>query len=105
MTQHSPRRRAATRHVPPLFPRHTTAEVARHLELSDTEVLVVEAILEPVANAALDLLAKEDKRWLAMPVFTNGASQHGRPNLRDIIADPNVPFANVIEVCIGSIYF
>ena len=55
-------------------------------------MLVVDGLLEPLANAALVLLKKN------MSVIVNGVSKQGRPNLRDIIADLNTPFATPVEV-------
>lgn len=84
--------------VTTINPAYTPGEVARHLKDSDTKVIVVDAILEPVVDAALGLLGKENKAFVdGVVVIVNGPSKHGRPNLRDIVADPNTPFVDIVE--------
>lgn len=78
--------------VTPMNPTYTPGEIAHHLGDSGAEIVVVDAMLEPLADAALKLLKKD------LSVIVNGASKSGRPNLRDIIADPNTPFATHVEV-------
>ncbi|XP_071538541.1 probable 4-coumarate--CoA ligase 3 [Panulirus ornatus] len=70
---------------------YTSEEVANQLADSDAVMLVVDEVLEPLANAALKSLQRD------IPVVVNGVSTCGRPNLRDIIADPNTQFARHVD--------
>ncbi|PYZ99280.1 hypothetical protein A6K26_010085, partial [Gammaproteobacteria bacterium 2W06] len=71
---------------------YTPEEIARHLDDSGANLLVVEAVMEPLAEAALKVLKRE------VPVVVNGPSANARPNLREIIADSNTPFADFVDV-------
>lgn len=48
--------------------------------------------MEPLAEAALKVLKRD------VPVVVNGPSANARPNLREIIADSNTPFADFVDV-------
>ncbi|XP_037782771.1 probable 4-coumarate--CoA ligase 3 [Penaeus monodon] len=71
---------------------YTPEEIARHLDDSGANLLVVEGVMEPLAEAALKLLKRE------VPVVVNGPSANARPNLREIITDSNTPFADFVDV-------
>lgn len=71
---------------------YTPEEIARHLDDSGANLLVVEAVMEPLAEAALKVLKRD------VPVVVNGPSANARPNLREIIADSNTPFADFVDV-------
>ncbi|XP_047471309.1 4-coumarate--CoA ligase 3-like isoform X2 [Penaeus chinensis] len=71
---------------------YTPEEIARHLDDSGANLLVVEGVMEPLAEAALKVLKRE------VPVVVNGPSANARPNLREIIADSNTPFADFVDV-------
>lgn len=75
---------------------YTPSEIAHHLADSGASALVVESVLEPLADAALQILQKD------IPVFVNGPSKHQRPNLQQIVKDANVPFAKQVEVSMES---
>lgn len=77
----------------PINPTYTPEEVAGHLRDSGTEILVVDSLMEPLADAALALL-----QW-DIPVIVNGASKSGRPNLREIITDTSIPYAQQVDIC------
>ncbi|KAK8397194.1 hypothetical protein O3P69_004717 [Scylla paramamosain] len=82
--------------VTPFNCTYTPSEIAHHLADSGAEALVVDALLEPFADAALKLLQKE------IPVIVNGPSKHQRPNLREMVKDANIPFAKQVEVSMES---
>lgn len=70
---------------------YTPAEIATHLTDSGASLIVVESIMEPLVDAALQILQKD------IPVVVNGPSKRNRPNVRDIIQQTNIPFATDIE--------
>ncbi|KAK7074615.1 hypothetical protein SK128_002958 [Halocaridina rubra] len=79
---------------------YTPAEIANHLLDSEADMLVVDSILEPAVDAALQIIQKN------MLVVVNGASKKGRPNLQDIIKDTNIPFGKETEFnpdCIATL--
>lgn len=69
----------------------TADEVSRQLEDADGELMVVDPLMEGLLR---QVLAKLN---LQLPVFTNGPSQFGSPNLQEIIEDTTKPFAEVAE--------
>ncbi|XP_071538504.1 uncharacterized protein [Panulirus ornatus] len=70
---------------------YTAEEVARQLEDSGSEVIVTDPQLEQMVTEALARLKKN------LPVFVNGASSLGNPNLRHIIEDTSRPLAEPVE--------
>ncbi|XP_042879849.1 4-coumarate--CoA ligase 3-like [Penaeus japonicus] len=71
---------------------YTPEEIARHLDDSGATLLVVEGVMEPQADAALGILKRE------IPVVVNGPSPNARPNVREVLVDPNTPFADYVDV-------
>ncbi|XP_064097868.1 uncharacterized protein LOC135209141 isoform X2 [Macrobrachium nipponense] len=69
----------------------TADEVSRQLQDSHGELVVVDPLMEGLLR---QVLAKLN---LQLPVFTNGPSQFGSPNLQEIIEDTTQPFAEVAE--------
>ncbi|XP_071538506.1 probable 4-coumarate--CoA ligase 3 [Panulirus ornatus] len=76
---------------------YTAEEVARQLEDSGSEVIVTDPQLEQLVTAALARLKKN------LPVFVNGASSLGHPNLRHIIEDTSRPLAEPVESALRSL--
>ncbi|XP_068240606.1 uncharacterized protein [Palaemon carinicauda] len=70
---------------------YTPEEIANQLSDSGAQLLVVESIMEPLADAALQLLRSD------IPIIVNGKSARGRPNLQEIVTDVNTPFASDME--------
>ncbi|XP_042211277.1 4-coumarate--CoA ligase 1-like isoform X4 [Homarus americanus] len=73
-------------------PTYTPGEVATHLSDSGAGVLVVDAMMEPLADATLLHLQQD------IHVLVNGTSKNGRANLREIISSDNIPFAHQVDV-------
>ncbi|XP_066949077.1 uncharacterized protein [Macrobrachium rosenbergii] len=70
---------------------YTPEEVANQLSDSGAHLLVVESIMEPLADAVLQILRRD------IPIIVNGTSAKGRPSLQEIVNDANTPFASDME--------
>ncbi|KAB7499730.1 4-coumarate--CoA ligase-like 7, partial [Armadillidium nasatum] len=85
--------------VSPLNPLYTPGEAANQIRDSGAELLVVDSILEPLADAVLKVLGKP------MPVVVNGVSSSGRPNAQEVLADPNAKMLDFKELDPNSAAF
>ncbi|KAL7636811.1 UNVERIFIED_CONTAM: hypothetical protein RMT77_012567 [Armadillidium vulgare] len=83
----------------PLNPLYTPGETANQLRDSGAELLVVDPILEPLADAALKVLGK------SLTVVVNGASKSGRPNAQEVLTDPNAKMLDFKELDPNSVAF
>lgn len=59
---------------------------------SDASVIMTDPHLEDLVTAALHKLSK------SVPVFVNGPSSLGNPNLMEVIEDPSREFADPVQV-------
>ncbi|RXG69223.1 4-coumarate--CoA ligase-like 7 [Armadillidium vulgare] len=85
--------------VSPLNPLYTPGEAANQIRDSGAELLVVDPILEPLADAALKVLGKP------MPIVVNGVSSSGRPNAQEVLVDPNAKMLDFKELDPNSVAF
>ncbi|XP_076061824.1 uncharacterized protein LOC143037462 [Oratosquilla oratoria] len=74
----------------------TPEEVSRQLSDSGARMVICHPLLEGVADAALRLHGSP------CSVVVTGPSSHGHPNLLEIIADPNIPFADPVEIDVNA---
>nr|XP_045616936.1 4-coumarate--CoA ligase 5-like [Procambarus clarkii] len=87
---------AAGATVTTLSSQYTVDEVARQLANSQTEMVVTDPKHEDVLMAALTKLRK------TLPVFVNGDSAHGHPNVRHILADSSKPCVEPVQCPLKS---
>ncbi|XP_076066614.1 uncharacterized protein LOC143039986 [Oratosquilla oratoria] len=78
--------------VCPINTAFTPGEVLRQLRDSGAKVLVVDPLLEEVAQAALGDLGRP------LTVLVTGPSRHGHVNLIEVMRDPNTGFAKHTEI-------
>ncbi|KAK3853350.1 hypothetical protein Pcinc_040108 [Petrolisthes cinctipes] len=75
---------------------YTVDEVARQITDSEVDVFVTDSGLEKVLEDALNKTGKK------LPVFVNGNSAYGHPNLCQLIEDPARPFIDPVKVPVES---